>query len=73
MNDIRKGDTSSFINYGYYPIQENISRKKIQPLDSKPGLNFFGEFKRSISSRQREEIKFFARLPTLGWGVDFDY
>lgn len=42
-------------------------------MDSNPELNFFEEFKRSISSKKREEIKFFAKMPTLGSRVYFEY
>ena len=69
----KKVDTSSFKNYGYFLIEENYSDKKIQYLDSGPELMFFSEFEKRISSTKREEIKFFAKMPTLGSGVYFEY
>ena len=69
----KKVDTRSFKNYGYFLIEENYSDKKIQYLDSRPELMFFNEFEKRVSSTKREEIKFFAKMPTLGSGVYFEY
>lgn len=71
--DPKKVDTSSFQNYGYFLIEEKPTDKKIQYLDSKPEWVFFNEFEKRVSSAKREEIKFFAKMPTLGSGVYFEY
>lgn len=34
---------------------------------------FFNEFEKRVSSAKREEINFFAKMPTLGSGVYFEY
>lgn len=69
----KKVDTSSFKNYGYFLIEESYSNKKIQYLDSEPELMFFEKFRKKVSHIKKEEIKFFAKMPTLGSGVYFEY
>ncbi|MGL5643876.1 MAG: hypothetical protein ACRCW3_03855, partial [Metamycoplasmataceae bacterium] len=69
----KKVNTSDFENYGYFLICENYNEEKIQYLDSTPELQFFNEFKSRISKDQMKEINFFAKMPTLGSGVYFEY
>ncbi|MGL4616627.1 MAG: DEAD/DEAH box helicase, partial [Mycoplasmoidaceae bacterium] len=76
---VRKTNTNYFENYGYFLIQDNsnyrekIEDKKIQYLDSESELVFFNEFKKRVSYNDSKEIKFFAKMPTLGSGVYFEY
>ncbi|MGL5590571.1 MAG: DEAD/DEAH box helicase [Metamycoplasmataceae bacterium] len=72
-NNQKKIDTSYFKNYGYFLMCENNIKGKIQYLDSNPELMFFEEFKRKVDLQIKEKIKFFAKMPTLGSGVYFEY
>ncbi len=66
----KKVNTSQILNYGYMQIGEE---KDIQYLDSEPELSFFKKFINVISEEQREGINFYAKMPTLGSKVYFEY
>ena len=63
-------DTSDFKNYGYIQITDD---EYVQFLDSKPELKFYKKFDEIISSKQRQEISFFAKMPSLGSQIYFEY
>ncbi len=56
--------------YGYQLIS---NEEDVQWLDSTPELKFYEKFRDSISSSQKENIKFFSKMPTLGSKISFDY
>lgn len=56
--------------YGYELISLT---ENVQYLDSTPELMFYEKFKNILSSDQKEKIQFFAKMPTLGSGVWFEY
>ncbi len=66
----KKVNTKEFNNYGYLQIEED---ENIQFLDSEPEMKFYQKFSEFIPSNKREEIKFFAKMPTLGSKVFFEY
>ncbi len=66
----KQADTSTFDNYGYKLIEDN---EHLQYLDSEPELKFFEKFNDSLSAKQKSEIKFFAKMPTLGSKIYFEY
>lgn len=63
-------NTSDFKNYGYVQISDD---EDIQFLDSMSEMKFYKNFFEVISKKQREEISFFAKMPTLGSQVYFEY
>lgn len=63
-------DTNEIRNYGYFQI---TGEKNIQFLDSKPEKEFFDRFNSVLSSEQKENISFFAKMPTLGSKIFFEY
>lgn len=62
--------TDSFENYGYIQVHEN---ENIQFLDSTPEMKFYQTFDKNVSQAQRKDISFFAKMPTLGSQVYFEY
>ena len=62
--------TNDFVNYGYKQISDD---EDIQYLDSTPELEFFQRFKSFISTSQRKQIHFFAKMPSLGSQVYYEY
>ncbi len=63
-------NTSDFKNYGYIQISDD---ENIQFLDSNPEKKFYENFKNMVSQKQIKEILFFAKMPTLGSQVYFEY
>ena len=63
-------NTNSFKNYGYAQV---TGEENIQFLDSKPEMMFYEKFNDAISKEQRNKIHFFAKMPTLGSQVYFEY
>lgn len=76
-NDPKKVSTSYFENYGYLLVSENKKNSNIQYLDSRPEEKFFNNFIKVIEKKSfvvdLKDIKFFAKMPTLGSGVYFEY
>lgn len=67
--------TDKIENYGYQQITD-IDKKKdlsIQYLDSQPEHAFFKSFLHFFSSQKMKKISFFAKMPTLGSPVYFEY
>lgn len=65
---------NSFKDFGEVYGYELISlTEDIQYLDSTPELKFYEKFTDILSSKQKEKIQFFAKMPTLGSGVWFEY
>ncbi len=56
--------------YGYSLISND---EDIQWLDSTPEMEFYKNFKNSLSKEQLSKISFFAKMPTLGSKVYFEY
>lgn len=56
--------------YGYIQITEE---NPLQYLDSNPEREFYQKFNEAISRSQREKISFFAKMPTLGSKIFFEY
>lgn len=69
-NDPKKVDIKSIENYGYYQVTNDTD---IQYLDSKPELKFFNSFMSILTTENKNNIKFFAKMPTLGSKVYFEY
>ena len=69
----KKFNSEKFKNYGYLLINEDNKKNNIQFLDSNPELVFFENFMKNLSQERRDEIKFFAKMPTLGSGIYFEY
>lgn len=63
-------NTDKFENYGYIQV---TGEENIQFLDSIPEMQFYKKFDEAISKKQRNEITFFAKMPTLGSQVYFEY
>ncbi len=66
----KKVNISNISNYGYMQI---TNEEDVQYLDSTPELVFFTKFMEATSSKQKEEMSFFAKMPTLGSKVYFEY
>ena len=69
----KKFSSEKFKNYGYSLINEKKNKNNIQYLDSKPELEFFKKFMQDLPQDKKNEIKFFAKMPTLGSGIYFEY
>ncbi len=69
----KKFNSEKFKNYGYFLISENDDKKNIQYLDSMPELAFFEKFMKNLPQHRKDEINFFAKMPTLGSGIYFEY
>lgn len=63
-------NTDKFEEYGYIQV---TGEENIQFLDSTPEMQFYKKFDDIISMNQREKITFFAKMPTLGSQVYFEY
>lgn len=62
-------------NYGYVQITNDNSEKYIQYLDSGPELEFYKKLKEELFNKNSKnpEIRFFAKMPTLGSQIYFEY
>ncbi len=69
----KKFNSEKFKNYGYFLINESNKKNNIQFLDSNPELVFFEKFMKELPQDKKDEIKFFAKMPTLGSGIYFEY
>ncbi len=70
-NNLKKIETDWFENYGYLQV---TGYEDEQFLDSRPELEFFKRFKSALKANKiKEGIEFFAKLPTLGSKVFFEY
>ena len=68
--DAKYVKTSDFKNYGYIQV---TGESDIQFLDSTPEMQFYKIFRNSLSTSQKEKIRFFAKMPTLRSQVYFEY
>lgn len=73
--DPKKFNTKNIKNYGYVQITNDNKEKYIQYLDSTPELKFYNLFKEHILDNNENNIKinFFAKMPTLGSEIYFEY
>ncbi len=69
--NLKKVNTSKIINYGYKQISNE--EPEIQYLDSMPEKAFYDNFVRVLNSEQKSKIKFFAKMPTLGSKIYWEY
>ncbi len=56
--------------YGYRLIS---NEDDVQWLDSRPEMAFYEKINKVLTSEQRENISFFAKMPTLGSKIYFEY
>ncbi|AAT27948.1 DEAD/DEAH box helicase family protein [[Mycoplasma] mobile] len=65
--------TKEIENYGYIQITSEKESELFQVFDSKPERFFFEKFKNFLKDEKVEDVKFFAKMPTLGSQIYFEY